>query len=176
MTLPAAAAAHTVGAVGGLLDGLAHPLAGIDHLLAALAVGWWAAQGERRSLLLVPAVFVAAMIGGAALALAGVALPRVEAGVSASLLGLGLMVALAIKLPVSVGAAVIAVFAVFHGHTHGGETPAAAALGLYALGLVAATGALHAAGIATHLVVRRAWLTRVAGAATAAAGLILAAA
>jgi len=176
MALPAAASAHTLGTGGaGLLDGLAHPLAGIDHLLAALAVGWWAAQGARRRLFLAPAAFAAAMIGGAALALAGVALPHVEAGVVASLLVLGLMVALAIRLPAPAGVALIAAFAVFHGHAHGGETPVAAAAALYALGLVAATGALHAVGIATHLVARRAWLTRAAGAATTATGLILAA-
>lgn len=176
MALPAAAAAHTFGAGGaGLLDGLAHPFAGIDHLLAMLAVGWWAAQGDRRRLLLAPAAFVAAMIAGAVLALAGVALPHVEAGIAVSLLGLGLMVALAIRLPIAAGAAVIAVFAVFHGHAHGGEMPAAAAPVLYGLGLVVATGALHAAGIASDFVLRRPWLTRAAGAATAATGLVLAA-
>lgn len=174
--IPAAAAAHAFGAGGaGLLDGLAHPLVGIDHLLAMLAVGWWAAQGERRCLLLVPAAFITAMIAGAVLALAGVALPHVEAGISASLLGLGLMVALAIRLPLSAGTAVIAVFAVFHGHAHGGEMQAAAAPVFYGLGLVVATGALHAAGMATDLVVRRPWLTRAAGAATAVTGLVLAA-
>jgi len=177
MGLPAAAVAHTLGAGGaGLLGGLAHPFAGIDHLLAALAVGWWAGQGDRGRRLLVPVGFAAAMIGGAALALAGVPLPHVEAGVAASLLGLGLMVALAVELPVAAGVALIAAFAVFHGHAHGGESLAAAAPALYALGLIVATGALHAAGIATHLIARRAWLTRAAGAATAAAGLILAAA
>jgi len=173
--VPAAAAAHTLGTGGvGLVDGLAHPLVGIDHLLAALAVGWWAAQGECRWLFLVPAAFAVAMTGGVALALAGVALPHVEAGVVASLLVFGVLVAFAIRLPAQAGVVLIGAFAVFHGHAHGGATPAAAAPALYVLGLLGATGALHVAGVATHLIARRGWLTRAAGAATAAAGAIFA--
>lgn len=174
LAAPVAAQAHVLGAGGaGLAEGLAHPIAGIDHLLAILAVGWWAAQGAGHRRWLAPACFLLALLVGAAVAGAGLALPHAEAVIAASLLGLGGMVALRVGLPLSVGVTVIAAFALFHGHAHGGEMPAAASPLLYGLGFAVTTAALLAAATGVAVAVGRPWLVRAAGAATAAVGLVL---
>jgi urease accessory protein len=169
------AAAHTFGADGaGFAAGLGHPLFGLDHLLAMVAVGVWAAQLGGRATWQVPAAFVYALVLGAALALAGLPLPAVEPGIMASVLALGLLIAFAVRLPAPSGMALAALFALFHGHAHGAEIPAAADPLLYGAGFVLATVALHAAGIALGWGAARLLspaLTRAAGAAVATAGL-----
>jgi urease accessory protein len=167
------ALAHTFGAAGaGFGAGVGHPFLGLDHLAAMVAIGVWAAQAGWRPVWSVPLVFMAVMALGAALAFAGVTLPAVEAGIAASLLVLGLLVAAAVRLPVSAGAVIAAVFAVFHGHAHGSEIPQALAPWLYVAGFVLATGVLHVAGIVAGRlwVVQRPWLARVAGLALTAGG------
>lgn len=172
-----AAHAHTPGAAGaGLAEGLAHPLLGIDHLLAMVAVGLWAAQLGGRALWLVPASFMTMMVVGGGAALVGLALPAVELGILGSLLVLGALVAAAARLPVAIGATLAGFFAFFHGHAHGAEMPEAASAALYALGFVTATGLLHGAGVAAGLFVQSArarWIVRAGGAAVAATGLVL---
>lgn len=169
------AAAHTFGAEGaGFAAGFGHPLLGFDHLLAMVAVGLWAGQLGGRAAWLVPAAFVGALAAGAGMALAGAALPAVEPAILASVLALGLLVAFAVRLPAGVAMALVAAFALCHGHAHGAEMPAAASPLLYGLGFVLATVLLHAAGLAlgraaTRLVLPA--LARAAGAAVAAAGL-----
>lgn len=161
---------------GSLMAGVSHPLFGLDHILAMLAVGLWAAQisassGKRSALVLVPAAFVGTMALGFAAAIAGMALPFVEPAILASVVALGLLVAMAVRLP----AAVVAAFAFFHGHAHGGELGAAAAL-QFGIGFVLATALLHVAGAALGLAIGRLtpWATRIAGGLTALAGLSLA--
>jgi urease accessory protein len=175
---PAGAEAHLLGAHGaGLEQGLAHPFAGIDHLLAMVAVGLWAAQRGGRALWAVPLAFVAMMAAGGALGLAGATLPLVETGIAGSLVVLGLIVALSLRLPLATAMAVVGVFAVFHGHAHGTELPEAAAPLGYAAGFVLATAALHGLGIAAGLALRRPAgraLVRASGAGVALAGLALA--
>jgi urease accessory protein len=175
---PTAAFAHGLHAAGGgLVAGFVHPLLGLDHLLAMVAVGLWATQsgaapGGGRAIWLVPLSFMGAMAVGGALALSGVVLPAVEPGVLGSVLILGAVVALAPRLPVEVPMLVVGLFALAHGHAHGTEMPATAAPALYALGFLAATGALHALGV----LVGRCGpaLLRVAGAAIALGGVALA--
>lgn len=149
-TMLAAAApahAHTFGASGaGFAAGLAHPFLGLDHLLAMLAVGLWAAQQQGRMRLAVPATFVAAMALGALAAVGGLGAYGIESGIAASVLVLGLLVAARARLPVPVGLALVAAFAVFHGHAHGAELPQAASVARYGLGVVLATVALHGSG------------------------------
>jgi len=161
----APAAAHP-GHGDGFAAGFAHPIGGVDHLLAMVAVGLWA----------VPAAFVAVMAIGGALGAAGVALPGVEGWVAVSVVALGLLVCFAVRAPAAAGAALVGLFALFHGHAHGGELPeTASALG-FGLGFVLATAALHGAGLAAGLYSRRAvgpWIARAGGAATAAAGLAM---
>ena len=95
--------------------GLVHPLSGLDHLLAMIAVGLWAAQLGGRARWLVPAAFVGVMALGAALGHAGMNFSGMEQAIAASVLVLGLLVARSVRLPVAAGMALVGVFALFHG-------------------------------------------------------------
>jgi urease accessory protein len=170
----APAMAHTPGATeAGFAAGFAHPLFGLDHLLAMIAVGLWASQLGGRALWLVPTSFVGVMAAGAALGTIA-ALPAVELGIIGSLVVLGALVAFAARLPLAAVAAIVGAFALFHGHAHGAEMPATASA-LYAFGFVAATALLHGIGVVAGLYSRStaAWLVRASGAAVAATGLVL---
>ena len=146
--LPAAAMAHTgTGAHIDAMHGFLHPLTGLDHVLAMVAVGVFAAQLGGRSLWAVPAAFVLAMVAGGALGYFGTPLPMVEQGIALSVIVMGLAVAFGAKLPVGPAMALVAVFAVFHGHAHGAEGSAAGSFLGYAAGFVVATALLHAAGV-----------------------------
>lgn len=161
---------------GSFMAGFSHPLFGMDHILVMVAVGLWAAQTGGRALWLVPAAFVGTMAIGFALALAGIGLPFVEPAILASVIALGLLVAVAVRLPLSASAAIVGVFALFHGHAHGGELGSAGALE-FATGFVIATALLHAAGIGLGILAGRlahgGIISRVAGALTALAGTAL---
>ncbi|WP_439624435.1 HupE/UreJ family protein [Shinella sp.] len=162
---------------GSFMAGFSHPLFGLDHILVMVAVGLWAAQIGSKALWAVPAAFVATMALGFGLALAGIALPFVEPAILASVVALGLLVAMAVKLDTVVSAAIVAVFALFHGHAHGGELGSAGALS-FGIGFVIATALLHGAGIGLGLGIARlsggAIAARIIGGATAVAGLALA--
>ncbi len=172
--------AHTFGAAGaGLSAGLAHPFLGLDHLLAMVAVGLWAAQRGGAATWRVPGVFVAVMAVGALLGLAGAPLAAVEFGIAGSVLLFGILVALSARLPSGAGLALVGFFALFHGHAHGTELPLTAAPALYGLGFLVATLSLLGAGIGAGLLARhparpaaRAWL-RAGGAVIAGAGAAL---
>jgi urease accessory protein len=157
----------------GLLAGFAHPLSGLDHMLAMVAVGLWAAQLGRPAIWLLPTVFPAVMALGAVLGIYGVALPGIEAGIIASVVALGSAVALRLRLSLVASAAVVGVFALFHGYAHGTELPASQSAVLYGVGFVLATMALHAVGIGLGLLMRKPFALRAAGGAIAAAGLLL---
>lgn len=172
------AAAHIFGAQGaGFAQGLVHPLGGIDHLLAMVAVGLWAAQLGGRALWAVPAAFVGMMAVGGITGMIGVPLPMVELGIAGSLLVLGALVALSSRLPVALSAALVGLLALFHGHAHGTELPEAASALAYGIGFVAATAALHGIGIAIFALLKQdagRVLVRIGGAGIAATGLLLA--
>ncbi|MWD30067.1 protein hupE [Aquicoccus sp. SCR17] len=131
---------------GSLAAGASHPLFGTDHLLAMVAVGLWAALSGGRALWTVPAGFVGAMVAGFLLALAGIGLPMVEPLILGSVIVLGGLVALTIRLPLGAAVALVATFGLFHGHAHGAEMGAATALP-YLAGFAGATALLHLAGI-----------------------------
>ncbi|MGQ0663541.1 MAG: HupE/UreJ family protein [Pseudomonadota bacterium] len=178
MAASGAAQAHTFGAAGaGLAEGLGHPLSGLDHVLAMVAVGLWAAQiGGRKALWLVPAAFVAMMALGGLVGLQVPDLPAVEFGILGSLVVLGSLVALSVRAKVWAGAAIVGFFALFHGHAHGAEMIEAASSILYGLGFMLTTASLHGLGIAAGLCLRSraGWLVRAGGAGIAAAGIALA--
>jgi urease accessory protein len=137
--------AHPGHAGASFFSGVAHPLGGVDHVLAMLAVGLYAAMRAglvRRAL---PATFVLAMLAGAGLGAAGIALPAVEAGIAASVLVLGLLIASAARLPAQAALPLVAAFALLHGHAHQAEI-SAGGLATYAGGFVIATLGLHALG------------------------------
>lgn len=155
--VPLLAQAHSeagAGIGGGLLAGMLHPLLGLDHLVAMVAVGLWGAFLGAPAIWLLPVVFPLVMAAGAVLGMAQVPLPAVEVGIAASGIVLGLMVALAARPPLPVAALIVGAFAIFHGHAHGAELPAAANALAYSLGFVVSTGALHVAGIGLGLLVR----------------------
>ncbi len=163
---------------GSFMAGFSHPLFGMDHILVMIAVGLWAAQisqgGSKSALWIVPAAFVGMMAIGFALALSGFGLPFVEPAILASVIALGLLVAIAVRLPTAVCAAIVAVFALFHGHAHGGELGSAGAL-QFGIGFVIATAFLHVAGIALGLGIARfsPYIARILGGVTALVGLSL---
>jgi urease accessory protein len=134
------------------MAGLSHPLFGLDHVLAMVAVGLWAATTGGRAVYLVPLAFVAMMGGGFLLALIGAPLPFVEPAILASVIALGLLIAAAVKLPTSMGMIVVGLFALFHGFAHGGEVGAATYLE-YGLGFAVATALLHLAGLGIGLLI-----------------------
>jgi urease accessory protein len=165
------ASAHPGHAPAGFVGGLAHPFLGLDHLLAMIAIGLWAAQQGGRALWAIPAAFVGAMVLGGMLAWSGWGLPHVETGIALSVLVLGLLIATRRHASVLTGMTLAAVFALFHGYAHGLELPQAASPVHYALGFVLATLCLHGVGIASRLVGRHA--IRAVGIGIAATGLAL---
>lgn len=167
--LPTLAYAHPGDGAHGLSHGLAHPFTGLDHLFALLAVGLWAAQLGGRSAWQVPLTFLSIMALGGLLGMAAIPLPFVEAGIVASLLTLGLLIATGTRLPLALSAIIAGVFALFHGHAHGAEMASGASVAAYASGFLAATALLHFSGYVFGMAMR-AQLLRLAGAAVAAAG------
>jgi urease accessory protein len=143
--------AHTgVGPHNSFASGIAHPLYGADHILAMLAVGLWGVLAGGRAIWVWPMSFVAAMLTGFAAATLGLQIPFVEPAILSSIIILGLFVALAVKAPIWMGAAITSLFAFFHGHAHGTEASAASLIS-YVAGFAIATAGLHAAGIGLGL-------------------------
>jgi urease accessory protein len=177
MLLPALALAHTGADAGthhdGFLGGLLHPFTGLDHLAAMLAVGMWSALAVR-PVWVAPLAFVVTLAAGAATGFARFAVPAVEPMIAASLLVIGLLVATRQGLPVVAAAALVALFAFFHGAAHGNELGGSGQW-LALAGMLFATAALHLAGVALgHLVLaRQVWVQRAAGAAVAVLGTVL---
>lgn len=163
---PAAAHAQAGAHAHGFFDGVLHPLTGLDHLLALVAVGVWSVrQPQARSL---PAVFMAALLLGVLGGVAGLQVPGLELGIALTVAALGCMVALAARLPAAAGAAMVAAFAFLHGNAHGHELPAVTST---AGMLLASALVIFGARMLGRASPERA--TRVAGAAIATAGLWL---
>jgi urease accessory protein len=162
------------GGMSGFASGLLHPMLGFDHLLAMVAVGIWASILGTRAVLRLPLLFLVLMAAGGALAMGGVPLPAVEAGIAASAVILGLVVAAALAPSPATAAVIVGGFAILHGHAHGSELPqATSALG-YAAGFILATALLHLIGIGLGRLMR--WpvgqlAVRTSGGAIALAGL-----
>lgn len=145
---PGLAQAHAgTGLPGGFVSGFAHPLSGLDHLLAMVCVGLWGAFLGRPLIYLLPTIFPAVVVCGAVLAMIGLPLPPTEIGIALSVIVLGACIGLAIKAPVWVASLIVAAFALFHGYAHGKELPSAADPIAYSAGFVLATGLLHVLGI-----------------------------
>jgi urease accessory protein len=167
------ASAHVgVGSTSSFAAGFGHPLFGLDHITVMIAVGLWAALKGDKALWAWPAAFVGVMLVGGSLGILHIAVPFVEPGILASVVALGLLVALAVDLPVSAGVTIIAVFALFHGHAHGSEVPDNASGLEYMAGFALATASLHGAGIAAALGFGAKFrgMVRMAGAACVAIG------
>jgi urease accessory protein len=174
------ALAHTgIGGTTGLAHGFLHPVGGIDHVLAMVAVGLLAALRGGAALWLVPSAFVTMMAVGGFLGMAGVGIPFAEIGIGLSVVVFGTAVALPRIMPVAAALALVGFFAVFHGYAHGAEMPDTASGFEYGFGFVLATALLHLAGIALGLGIgkmgelegRR--VARVAGGSMALAGVTI---
>lgn len=165
------ALAH-VGADGGDHHGFAsgfwHPITGLDHLAAMVAVGVWSAATTRR-FWVAPLAFALTLFAGALLAQGGIGLPAIEPMIAVSMLAVGLLLAARARLPEAAGAVLVGGFALFHGAAHGQELGGLGAL----LGMVVGTALLHGAGMALGRVLLRhsVWWTRAAGAVVALLGL-----
>jgi urease accessory protein len=156
------------------LSGFRHPVSGLDHVVAMIAVGLWGAQLGAPAIWVLPVAFPLVMACGGMLGLLGVPLPGAELGIAASAILLGAAVMLRLRPPLAVAAVLVAFFAVFHGYAHGAELPSGENGLLYSLGFVIATGCLHAVGITIGLLNRGPWgqrVVRVAGAVIAVVGL-----
>jgi urease accessory protein len=179
--VPTIALAHpgSLDHIHGLTDGIMHPLTGLDHVLAMVAVGLLAAQLGGRALWITPLSFVAMLVVGALLAMVQIAVPLVEVGIAFSIISLGLVLLFGVGLPTVGAMALVGFFAIFHGYAHGLEVPNTASALSYGVGFVLATGLLHLAGITLGLFARRAavslrpGLFRAAGATFTLAGIAL---
>ena len=146
--LPLPAFAHPgAGHIPGFSAGFSHPFGGMDHMLAMVAVGFWAAQMGGRAVWAVPCAFVGTMVLGGLVGTAGLSMPYVEQGILASILVLGVLIAGAFKFSVAASGALVGAFALFHGYAHGVEIPADIAAVSYSAGFSLATLALHSAGL-----------------------------
>ena len=173
---PATALAHVQGGeASGFWSGLTHPMAGWDHVLAMVAVGIWGAQLGQPAIWVLPVTFPMVMAFGGMLGLMGLALPGVEVGIAISAVVLGIMILGEVKPPLWIAAAMVGLFAIFHGHAHGTELPAGSSGVYYSIGFVIATGTLHALGISIGLIHK--WsagrvLLRAAGVVVSVAGVL----
>ena len=172
--LSAPANAHIVaGEAGGFLSGFEHPISGLDHILAMVSVGLWGAQLGAPAIWLLPITFPVVMAFGGFLGLIGIPFPGVEVGIALSALLLGAAVMTQWRPPLVAAAALVGVFALFHGHAHGAELPPGQSGLLYSIGFVVATGLLHLVGISIGTVHKWAWGRRflqAAGAGVAMSG------
>ena len=153
---PAAALAHPGhDGAGGLVHGFVHPVTGIDHVLAMIAVGVLAAQYGGRALWLVPMSFLVAMAAAGVVGMAGIVIPVAEVGIGVSVVVLGLAIAFQLRPPTSVAMAVVGFFALFHGYAHGAELPVGMTGLSFALGFLLATALLHTTGVGLGLLLQQ---------------------
>jgi urease accessory protein len=181
MTLAASSASAHTGTMtaGGFPAGFLHPIGGLDHVLAMVTVGLLAFHVGGRATWLVPSSFISMMVVGGALGAAAIALPLVEFGIVLSIVVLGAMLATGRSMGTMLAVLIVGVFAVFHGHAHGAEMPAAASAAAYGFGFLVATVLLHGAGLLAGYGLARLGsvsgtrLMRMTGAAASCAGLLI---
>ncbi len=174
--LPLVALAHTEAGVSGntgFVTGMLHPITGLDHVIAMVAVGLWGAQLGKSALWMLPVAFPMIMALGGAAGAIGFDLPAVETGIALSGLFLGVMVLFNVRMPLWAALIPVSFFAVFHGHAHGTEMPSLSVPLLYAAGFVISTGLLHLCGIAIGMLWNGSygqWIVRGSGAFIAILG------
>ena len=148
--------AHTgIGPHNGWMHGFMHPLAGLDHMVAMIAVGLWAAQTGGRAVWIVPLSFVTVMVLGGFLGMMTPALTFTEHGIAISLLVSGVLIVTALRLPLVVSAVLVSLFALGHGYAHGSEMPPNVSAFSYSAGFTLATIWLHLCGIGIALFIKR---------------------
>ncbi|MGV4796968.1 HupE/UreJ family protein [Rhizobium sp. F40D2] len=168
------AEAHVgTGGASGFAAGFFHPITGLDHVVAMIAVGLWGAQLGKPAIWVLPITFPLVMAFGGFLGLLGVSMPGVEIGIALSGVLLGAAVLTETRPPLFAAAILVGVFAIFHGYAHGAELPLGENALFFSLGFVIATGLLHAVGIGIGLLYQWPWgkiTVRAAGGAVGAVG------
>jgi urease accessory protein len=172
--------AHEYGG-GGILSGFLHPLLGLDHLLAMVAVGMLSAQLGGRAIWTVPAMFVTAMAIGGVLGIAGFEAPLAEYVITGSVLALGVAILSEGRVPTSLAMVLVALFGAYHGNAHGTELPAAtdtvALIVAYVSGFLIATTGLHLIGVFLGMIAERnrqgTMILRTSGVLLAIMGIVL---
>ena len=155
IVMPEIALAHAPeGAGGGFVTGFLHPIMGVDHLVAMVAVGLWGAFLGERALWILPIVFPSIMAVGAAFGIVGLEIPLVEFVIALSGVGLGALIALRVRAPLAIAMVLVGIFAIFHGYAHGVEMPEQISAITYSAGFVIGTGLLHLAGVAIGFATR----------------------
>jgi len=171
LTASGAALAHPGHDISGFAAGILHPFTGLDHMLAMLAVGLWAATLGGAAMWKTPAAFVLALLVGAGLGMHGSHQPLMTPFIALSVLLLGLAVALTLRVSETTSIAMVSLFALFHGYAHGAELPETSSSDLYLLGMTLASIALHLTGLGTaHLLKHHRWVLRSTGVVIAGAG------
>lgn len=156
VVLPGVASAHILfGTPHGMHNGFMHPFTGMDHLLAMIAVGLWAAQHRGRAIWMIPLTFVSVMVLGGIMGVSGAMLPGAELGIAVSLLALGALIATMTRFKPSLSMLIVGFFALFHGYAHGHEMPAAVSAVSFSAGFVLATLLLHGLGIAAGIYLQK---------------------
>jgi urease accessory protein len=171
--LPAAVSAHAGhGDIAGFGDGMLHVASGLDHMLAAVAVGLWSMAWPIRRAWMLPVAYVLAMSAATWFGVGREAGPSLETMLVATIIVLGGLVATSRHMPEVAAALVVAVFGAIHGYAHGAEAGTSGSIPMYIVGLASATLALHVAGMGFGLMLRLTsrWGMRVAGAVIAGAG------
>ncbi|WP_321389280.1 HupE/UreJ family protein [uncultured Desulfuromusa sp.] len=175
---PSLAMAHTgIGDTSGFMHGFSHPVYGVDHLLAMVAVGLWAAQQGGRATWIVPGAFVSVMILGGMLGFSGWPVVFLEAGILTSVLVMGILIVGAFRFPTRVSVLIVGFFALFHGYAHGAEMPASLGAVSYSLGFALSTAIIHSVGIIAGLGLQKLQIekmARYAGGAIMLSGIYLA--
>ncbi len=153
MAMTGLAQAHSgAGANHGMGDGFFHPLHGLDHLLAMVAVGLWSVQrtgGEGWWKL--PAIFLVMMVAGWIGGVAWGPMPANEAGIFISVVVLGTFLVLAFRPAWGVSMACVGLFGLLHGWAHGVEMPGGSSGWHYAGGFMISTMLLHGSGVGLAL-------------------------
>jgi urease accessory protein len=139
----------------GLLSGLGHPVIGLDHFAAVVAVGCLAAAHRAAAALAIG--FVAAMIAGVTLHLHGTTVPGAEILVALSVIFLGAFMLRKSDVGVVAAFLLFAVVGLIHGYALGESIYGAEPTPLYAylLGLAIIQGAIALAAVQITRGVRR---------------------
>jgi urease accessory protein len=168
------ALAHSGGNLNGFAAGLLHPISGLDHIIAMVAVGLWGGILGDQALWSLPIAFPLIMAFGGVMGVLGVPVPGTQIGIALSGIVLGLMILVSVRVPLRVATVMVGIFAIFHGYAHGAELPLSADPAVFAAGFVLATGFLHLLGIGIGLAVRWPWgkiAVRIVGLVISALGL-----
>jgi urease accessory protein len=150
------AEAHTMASTGtSMFAGIMHPMLGLDHLLAMIAVGLWVTKLEKQAQWTLPLVFISVMLAGFGLARLGWNVAMVEPLLAASVLLLGLLIAGPQRLSLMLSVFLVSLFGLLHGYAHGIEVPASGSIWLYVAGFMLTCAVLQATGLAIGQILGR---------------------